>query len=535
MVRKFYTIDDLYNFCKENKYESFSSEKQGAPLIVQSMGVFELADNLADGLMPVKLKSCHTGKNRNRSGISDDTMNLYKDSFKGRPILGAIYKTDTGEYEFRAHDMEIVENEDGTDINYIEQPIGFISETETPYLEYDEDADKNYLMVSGKIFADYSKAAEILERRRTCKCSVEIAVEEMSYNCAEDYLSIDKFRFCGVTILGYQQDGVTEIQEGMAGSKITIDDFSEKRNSMFSEDCQNKLIETLEKLNITLSSFHKTSNSEEGGDEEMDNVEQVVTDEVVETAAAEEVVVDEQVSDEVTEDVVVVEEETVVEETVVEETSTSENGDDEEQTGEEHEEVVEKCELKYELSHDDIRTALYALLAATTEDGYYTAWIVEVYDDKFIYHDWDEGKYYRQKYTKDDENVALDGEPIEVFSEWLTKDERDALDALKADYAALKSFKDNYDAAELDAQKEQVFAKKSYEKLADVEAFKELKKNKANFSVDEIVEKAKIIYADFMEQNEVPEVETQPTKVMGFNFNKKEAKKSPYGNLFNKD
>ena len=63
----------------------------------------------------------------------------------------------------------------------------------------------------------------------------------------------------------------------------------------------------------------------------------------------------------------------------------------------------------------------------------------------------------------------------------------------------------------------------------------QLKKNKANFSVDEIVEKAKIIYADFMEQNEAPEVETQPTKVMGFNFNKKEAKKSPYGNLFNKD
>lgn len=531
MVRKFYTIDDLYNFCKENKYESFSAEKQGAPLIIQSMGVFELSDNLVDGLMPVKLKSCHTGKNRNRSGISDDTMNLYKDSFKGRPILGAIYKTDTGEYEFRAHDMEIVENEDGAEINYIEQPIGFISETETPYLEYDEAADKNYLMVSGKIFADYSRAAEILERRRTCKCSVEIAVEEMSYNCAEDYLSIDKFRFCGVTILGYEQDGVTEIQEGMAGSKITIDDFSVNKNSMFSEDCQKQLIETLERLNITLSSFHKT-NSEEGGDEEMDNIEQVVTEEVVEAAETEEVVVVEQESEEVTEEVVVVEEETVVEEVVVEETPTSEDGDDEES---ESEEVVEKCELKYELSHDDVRTALYALLAATNEDGYYYTWIVEVYDNKFIYSDCSEGKFYRQKYTKDDENVALDGDRVEVFSEWLTKEELDALDALKADYAALKSFKDNYDAAEEQAQKDQVFAKKSYEKLADVEAFKELKKNAANFSVNEIVEKAKLIYADFMEQNEAPEVETQPAKVMGFNFNKKEAKKSPYGNLFNKD
>ena len=93
----------------------------------------------------------------------------------------------------------------------------------------------------------------------------------------------------------------------------------------------------------------------------------------------------------------------------------------------------------------------------------------------------------------------------------------------------------NYEAAEEQAKKDQVFAKKSYEKLADVEAFKELKQNADNFSVDEIVEKAKLIYADFMEQNETPEVETQPVKVMSFNFNKKEVKKSPYGNLFNKD
>ena len=62
-----------------------------------------------------------------------------------------------------------------------------------------------------------------------------------------------------------------------------------------------------------------------------------------------------------------------------------------------------------------------------------------------------------------------------------------------------------------------------------------MKKNAANFSVEEVIEKAKLIYADFMEQNETPEVEVQSTKVIGFNFNKKETKKSPYGNLFNKD
>ncbi len=274
MARKFYTLDDLYNFCKDNRFESFSADKQGAPLIVQSLGTFEADNKNSDGLMAVKLKSCHTGKNRNKSGITDDNMNKYKHTFKGRPILGAIYKTDTGEYEFRAHDMEVID--DGEDIEYIEQPIGVISQTEEPYLEYDKKEDKNYLMVSGTIFSDYSRAAEILERRRTCKCSVEIAVEELSYNCDEDYLSIDKFRFSGVTILGYEQDGVTEIQEGMKGSKITIDDFSEKKNSMFSADCQDRLIETLEKLNMTLESFNNKTHSEKGGEKVMNKFEELL-------------------------------------------------------------------------------------------------------------------------------------------------------------------------------------------------------------------------------------------------------------------
>ena len=543
MVRKFYTIDDLYSFCKENRFESFNSEQQGAPLIVQSFGTFEADNKNADGLMAVKLKSCHTGKNRNRSGITDDNMNAYKHTFKGRPILGAIYKTDTGEYEFRSHDMEIVDEE----IEYIEQPIGVISQMEEPYLEYDEEEDKNFLMVSGTIFSDYSKAAEILERRRTCKCSVEIAVEEFSYNCDEDYLSIDKFRFSGVTILGYEQDGVTEIQEGMKGSKITIDDFSEKKNSMFSADCQNKLIETLEKLNVTLESFSNKTNSEEkGGEKVMTKFEELLakygktidevtfeyenlSDEELEVAfkeAFEEVVVEDEdvvVDDEVVEDETEEESEEVVEETVVED------------------EVVETEDnfvLQYELSHDDIRSALYNLLAVTSEDGYSYAWILEVFDDKFIYNDCMENKYYRQGYVKDGDNVSLNDNKVEVFNEWLSKEEKDALDALKADYAVLKEFKEKYDAAELKAQKDAIFAREEYSVLAEDEAFKALVADAEKYSVEEISTKADLIFAahikSTMEFNAKTDEVKKPSTI-GFNFNKKESKKGPYGNLFAKD
>ena len=555
MARKFYTLDDLYNFCKDNRFESFSADKFGAPLVVQSFGTFESDSANTDGLMSVKLKSCHTGKNRNKSGITDDNMNKYKHTFKGRPILGAIYKTDTGEYEFRAHDMKVID--DGEDIEYIEQPIGVISQTEEPYLEFDEKEDKNYLMVSGTIFSDYSKAAEILERRRTCKCSVEIAVEELSYNCDEDYLSIDKFRFSGVTILGYEQDGVTEIQEGMKGSKITIDDFSVKKNSMFSADCQEKLIETLEKLNITLESFNnKNQNSEKGGEKVMNKFEELLTqygktaeevtfeyenlsDEELEVAFKEAFEETEEGTETIVEDTVVEEE---VEETINEEPIEDENEETTETVVEEPVEEVsepeEKFVLKYELSHEDIRCALYGLLSAESEEDYCYAWILEVYDNKFIYQDYLDGKFYRRSYSKNDENISLDGDKIEVFNEWLSKAEKDALEALKADYNALKEFKSNYDAAKLQAEKDAVFAREEYSVLADNEAFKTLISNAEKFSVEEIESKAKSIFADHVIHTgtfSANNVESNKPGFVAFNINKKESKKGPYGNLFNKD
>ena len=562
MARKFYTLDDLYNFCKENRFESFSAEKQGAPLVVQSFGTFEADDKNTDGLMSVKLKSCHTGKNRNKSGITDDNMNKYKHTFKGRPILGAIYKTDTGEYEFRAHDMKVID--DGEDIEYIEQPIGVISQTEEPYLEFDAEEDKNYLMVSGTIFSDYSKAAEILERRRTCKCSVEIAVEELSYNCDEDYLSIDKFRFSGVTILGYEQDGVTEIQEGMKGSKITIDDFSAK-NSMFSADCQNKLIETLEKLNMTLESFNnKTHSEEKGGEKVMNKFEELLeqygktaeevtfeyenlSDEELEVAFKEAF---EEVEEEPIEEPIETPAEEPIEESPEEPTEELTEEPIEEPIDEPSDEPVEepieenidqpeeKFVLKYELSHDDIRSALYSLLAATSEDGYYYVWILEVYDDKFIYCDAMEDKFYRQDYSRNGENVTLGENKVEVFNEWLSKAEKDALDALKEDYAVLKEFKSNYDAAELKAQKDAIFAREEYSVLADDEAFKDLISNAEKFSIEEIESKAKAIFADHViKMGTFSANNVEPNKVafMALNINTKESKKGPYGNLFNKD
>ena len=565
MAKQILTLDNLYQFyLQKNETVTFSSRDAGKPIVVKTSGFFEADSGDMPGMLQLKLKVCHTETNRNGSHISKENMEKAMPTLKYRPILAYIHELEDGTKDFYAHNMEIVENEDGeTDINYIERQVGCFT-ADDPWLEYDKDQDKTYVMAYAVIPEEYTETADIIRRKNGTKVSCELVIDELSYNAKEKYLDLTDFYFGGCTLLGCDEDG-NEIGEGMLGSRADISDFCHKEPVFTYQD---KMIEVLEKLNTTLSNFNKDT-IQKGGNE-MNKFEELLekygktvediefeysemTDEELEAKFAElfdgegdagEGTSDsdggdtsdtcdepsgDDVTDPVSDDVDPVDE-TVVD-PIAEEPEDGKLADDTTPT----KKKVENSEIKFELSHDDVRCALYALLNALSEDGYCTAWIAEVYDDKFIYEDYMEGKCYRQKYSKDGDNVELNGEPVEVFSEWLSKEEKDALDALKAEYAVLKSFKEQYDAAEVKAAKDAVLSKQSYEKLAGVEAFENLKANAENFSVDEVIAKAKIIYADFMEQNEAQEVENTTTPVLQFNFSKKENKKSPYGNLFNKD
>ena len=530
MNKRLMTLDDLYEFfVEQNKTFNFNSHESGSPIVVSLPGTFAETDDSMPGLLKLKLKVCHTNLNRNGSFISQENMEKGMPTLKYRPILAYIHELEDGSKDFYAHNMEIVENKDGeSEINYIEKQVGCFTADE-PWLEYDEKMDKTYVMAYSVIPENYTEAADIIRRKNGTKVSCELVINELSYNAKEKYLDLTDFYFSGCTLLGCDEEG-NEIGEGMLGARADIADFCRKEPVYTYQD---KLIETLNKLNVTLEGFNK-QNQKEGGDQEMDTFENEVVEEVVETEVEETVVEVNEVEETVVETNEVEEIEVVEEtETEVVEASASEEG---EEVQEEFEEtLVEEKFVKtfsVELSHEDIHCALYNLIAQYEDEDNEYYYIRNVYDNYFIMHGWCNNRLYKVGYAIDGENVSLDGERQEVFELIVTESEKIAIENMRKDYAALKEFKDNYDAAEIQAQKDQVFAKKSYEKLNGVEAFEELKKNSANFSVEEIIANAKIIYADFMEQNEVPEVETEPVKVMGFNFNKKETKKSPYGNLF---
>ena len=549
MTKQILTLDNLYQFfVEQNKTINFSSKDAGKPIVVKTNGYFSTDEAEMQGMLKLELKVCHTETNRNGSHISTENMEKAMPTLKYRPILAYIHELPDGTKDFYAHNIDVVENDDGeAEIVYIEKQVGCFTADE-PWLKYDEENDKTYVHAYAVIPEGYTEAADIIRRKSGTKVSCELVIDELAYNAKEKYLDLTSFYFGGCTLLGCDEDG-NPIGEGMLGSRADIADFCHEEPKY---TYQEKMIEVLEKLNMTLSNFN-TQTTQKGGNEMKfeellekygKTAEEVtfeiegLSDEELEAKFAE--VFGEECADEddAHEDV----EEDGNEETIEMEEVESDEADVEEQNdddgdgeGDVDPQPEENFVLKYELSHDDVRMALYNLLAATTEDGYYCTWIVEVYDNKFIYQDCQENKFYRQGYTKDGDNVALDENKVEVFNEWLSKDEKNALDTLKSDYSALKEFKDSYDAAELKSQKDAVLSKKSYAKLSGVEAFEELKANADNMSVAEVRAQAKMIYADFMEQNESEEVEVETKPVMQFNFNKKETKKSPYGNLFNKD
>lgn len=561
MSKRYLTLDDLYTFCKQKNLNHFSAKEADGPIIVHTHGQFEAADTSQNGLLPVKLQACHTGTNRNKSYISTESMTAALPSFSNRPILGYIHQLEDGTWDFYSHNVEFVENEDGeTEVEYLEVPVGVIPESCDAKIVYDELKEKNYVNVNGYIFEEYSKAAEILRTKGISKVSVELAIEDMSWNADEDCLNINSFYFMGVTILGRDEDG-TIVEEGMAGSNITLGSFSQAENSFIPNDLQSKMVETLTKLNDALDRFNNTNDSDKkGGCETMDKF-----NELLELYGLIETDIDFEIEGLSDEDLEAAFTEKFGDaEEFKKKKKCSENDNEEDYAGckkkkkcsdgndgsdNENEEDYAGCKKKkkcsvntetgtveFELSFDDIRMALYNLLAENM-DEYAYGWICETYEDHFIYQKESyangyEAHYFKQNYSKDGDNIAFSGDPVEVFTEFVTESEKTALDMIRSQYEELKAFKDQYDAAKTKAQKDEILESAEYAEIKDSEEFKALAADAEKYSVDELKVKADLIFAAAMKKKFNFEAEPKK-KSVGIDFNAKpDKKKQAYSGLF---
>ena len=550
MGKQILTLDNLYQFfVEQNQTVNFSSRESGKPIVVTTNGFFETDETDMPGMLKLELKVCHIDTNRNGSHISKENMEKAMPTLKYRPILAYIHELEDGTKDFYAHNIEIIENEDGeSEVIYIEKQVGCFTADE-PWLQYDQNKDKTYVHAYAVIPEGYTEAADIIRRKKGTKVSCELVINELSYNAKEKYLDLTDFYFGGTTLLGVDDSG-NEIGEGMLGARADISDFCHKEPTYAYQD---KMIEVLEKLNITLSNFNINTTQKGGNEMKFEELlakygktaEEVtfdiegLSDEELEAKFAEVFGDNNEILD--TDDDNADVDEGDNDGDNADEGADDDNSDDGDNNDSEPETFTKTFTV--ELSHEDVRYALYNLISQYDEEDNDWYNIRAVYDDYFYMQGWINNKLYKLCYIVDGENVSIEGERQEMFDMIVSESEKLAIEKMREDYAALevkynelKEFKDNYDAAELKSQKDAIFAREEYSVLAEEESFKALTADADKFSVEEIEAKAKAIFADHVIKAGTFSKPAENGKVdfIALNFNKPESKKSPYGNLFNK-
>ena len=565
MPKRILPLDNLYEFfVQQNKNFNFNSNDSD-PIVVNVLGNFEAEDTEMPGMLKLKLKVCHTLTNRNGSYISEENMEKAMPTLKYRPLLAYIHELEDGTKDFYAHNCEFIENEDGeVEVSYIEKQVGCFT-ADDPWLEYDEEMDKTYVMTYAVIPEEYTDAADIIRRKNGTKVSCELCIDKLEYNAKEKYLDLIDFYFGGCTLLGCDEYG-NEIGEGMLGARADISDFCHKKPVF---NYQDKLVEVLDKLNITLSNLNNVNFTQKGGDAKVDKFNELLeqygftedeldfnhegmTDEEL-TVAFEEYACkkkkkceeeDNNDESEVKED-----EACKKKKKCAEDDDDDEENDDSEIKEDEACKKKKKCSLdadgnmtvSFEISHEDIRSALFNLLGTYEEQDAEWYWISNVYDDYFVYENWSGDKLYKQAYEVDGDNVSFSGDRQQMFKMILTESEKLAIENMRSDYSALevkynelKEFKEQYDAAKIKAEKDAIFESVEYAEIKESEEFQALITDADKYSVDELKIKADLIFAASMKKKFNFEVEKPENKnSVGINLNEKpNKKKQAYAGLF---
>lgn len=523
MNKKLLTFDDLYNFYSQKKKSmTFDCEKSGYNIAVQTKATFEVDESLSEGLLYGHVRAFHDLTNQNKSHIETDILEEKMMSIKDRPVMADIIETDEKDEDgnlikdFSGHTMYY--DEKLKKMVYKELPVGHFVNPDSIHLEYDEELERNFVCSDVVVYEEYTDACDILRRRKSVDCSIELVVRLMHWDNSDHTLHLDDFYVQGLTLLGQN------VLPGMEGSKLTLKDFSEENNSLFfsiSEDTHTKLIETLDNLNKTLSSLNINSKNntklfEEGGNvENMTKFEELLekynktvdditfeyadmTDEKLEAKFAE--LFDEgedeseiEASEKGDNGDKADEQETKETESQnddVDDTDDAAEGETDDISNEDNDDK-ENFTKTFELSHEDVRSSLYALLAPLEETLNEWYWIANVYDTYFIYQSCC-GNYYKQKYVTENDSVAFDGERQEVFAEFVTDEERKELEAMRSNYSSVVEKLFKYEEAEELTDKMTVFEDKAYKNYLDTDEFKTLMsvENVKKFTKEELSEKA---------------------------------------------
>lgn len=519
--KRIYSLEDLYNLISSNKVDyNFNSDKTGYQLSVQVPAQFEvMKENGDDSLLFCKVKLMHSGENRNHSNVTDNALTKASKTLAYKPILANFmeYTDENGETlkDFTSHDMEL--NEDGT-TTYFEKQVGCFT-SDDPYFEVEEDTGHNFLYGYCAIPVGYTDAASIIERKGGTKVSVELAVNELSYNVETHVLDLTDVVILGATCLGKNPTTLEDVGEGMKNARLDIVDFSIENNGVINRYDKDmfELRERLEKLESICFNKNEKDNQEKGGNENrMNMLEKLLTqynktidditfdyselsDEELEAKFLE------MFSDDTDSTAIAGEGTGEDQNSSNDDNQAVSDGDGDNGSGTTaiensfdgdsnngSDQTFEVLKREFSVSHEDIKYALYNLLSAIESDENDWYYITNVYDDYFVYENWDGNKIFGQKYSVKDDSVTFDGDRYILHKEYLTDSEYAELNDMRANYAAISEKLSKYEEAESIADKMTVFDDPAYANYLESDEFKNLMNNDIvkKFTKEELAEKA---------------------------------------------
>ena len=474
------------------------------PIGVKSINLpvtYEISDYVDDRFKKVKIWIAHTGENLNYSIFTKDSLEKMSETLPYVPIVGYIEKNEEDENDFSDHRNSITIKDGDVNIEYMCHAYGFIPEGAKSSFEIRDG--KEWLVGEGYLWTKFEKSVDIFSNSNNSK-SQSMEIDNIDgFIDNEGRVNVDNARFSALCILG------DNVAPGMQGSTIEmfnansvkdeikemVYEFSKKGDKSLEKDKEEKVEGSAEekgKKTKTNAKEAKTDSDKKDTEEKVEDVKKNAKKEDEEAKVKSK---DEKDSDETDED---------KKKFVEKDEEDTEDGEG----AEKEDDKEKKFQLVFEISHDDVRRCLYK--AINEEESY--SWIIEVFDNHFIYQketyedDIYTTKFYDRQYVVAEEKVTI-GDEVEVFSKFLTKEEFDKIDAdrnrveeLETELTTLKEFK----AEKETADKMEILETYS-EKLSE-EKFKEFSEGIANFEAKDL--EKEIAYALF-KQDQVTEAENK--------------------------
>jgi len=419
----------------------------------------------------------YCGRNRNKSDISEETFTNALSSIKNIPIVA---RYDAEKDDFGGHDIRIVHKDDSIQVVNATVPFGVVPESANQWFEEIEvNGETKKCLFTDVLLWKRQYGYEHIVNSEKISQSMEINVS--SYIVDNDgYCIVEKMEFEALTLLGeniepcfenaclqmYSTHSDGSINEYARQFSLMIKDLKEV-TSLELEFCNkndNEGGKILEKKNEILNKYSKTI-------EDLDFSIDELTDEEFEAKM-------------------------------------------EELYGEKEPNNNEPVSFSatYRQKREALNNALDPVVVKDNDGNIVeeTYFYIEDFSDEYVFvekshwtQDNYECKYGRFTYTFDEATLTatITGEFEEMVLEWLTLDEKSALDAERANYSKVvndfEEYKKNYSTSNEDVEKLQKFMSdkekeekdsilNSFSDIKETDEYKELSKNTENYSIKEL-------------------------------------------------